>query len=500
MATQFSINVLIKALDNITGPLGRITGNVGRFARGTSQVVGGVTSKLTSLKSLLIGGAMALGARKIWQGFEAWTKNADEIQKMSFQIGLTGRELQRYRFAAEMSGIATAGMEKSIGIMSRQMGQARLHAGKLYGELSKRAPGLLKQAIATKSNAEALDLFIRALDQTKDPAERAALAQVIFGKSGGAMIRMVKEGYPALKALTDEAERYGLLTDKAGKDAEEFDDSLTRLKYAANGLKNTLGAQALPVLIGWVKQATAWVNVNRDLVAGKVIDFVRGLYGKLTQITAWVAANKDTLKATFTTGLETALILGGAIATIVKNLQDTVGASAAAALAFGAAMGVMSKNPELAALAAAIVGIVEGLKYIDNIQVKYQNEVMQRKTGAPRVFRSQAELDKWTKEQDAVAKSAADLAVYNSTHSVTPDPLAENEEALADIVRPKALENAGRMGFSVQDAPGVSREVEVPIRLIVNSDKLPEYLGVRTEREVIGKANVGLRMGMGYRH
>lgn len=490
---------MIKGIDGITGPLGRIGNGISNFGHRTSQRIGAITSRLTSLKSLLLTGAIAMGINRIWQGFEKWVQVVGEIEDLAFQIGITTDTLQRYQFAAKLSGVSTDGMSKSVGIMSRQMGQAHMHTGKLYGELSKRAPGLLRQALATKSNTEALDLFMKALDQTTDPAERAALAQTIFGKSGAEMVRFVKDGYKGLKSLTDEAESYGLVTDEAIPQVAEFGDNLDRLKYAAAGFGNILGAKVTPLLNNLIKGVISWIQANRELIAQKITDFVGKVYRSLVSISAWVGEHKEDIKTAFTTGLDAITALSSAIAGVFGWIKEAIGASAAWSIAFGVAVGTMAGNPNLALLAATIAAIVAGLKYIDQQQMDDQDRRAGEKAGAPKVFRNKEERDAWIAKEERDRNVIRTEREFEASHSIVPDPNKATENAFFNSTGPRAAA-AGMYGFSISEAPGVGREVEVPIRLIVNSDKLPDFLGVKTEKEIKRTVNTGVRMQGGIRH
>ena len=68
MAAQFSISVLISAIDKITSPLAHIGEKVARFGREATRGIGDLGNKLVSAKSLIIGAAAALGAEKAWEG------------------------------------------------------------------------------------------------------------------------------------------------------------------------------------------------------------------------------------------------------------------------------------------------------------------------------------------------------------------------------------------------------------------------------------------------
>ena len=81
------------------------------------------------------------------------------------------------------------------------------------------------------------DLFMevaRALSLETNETKKAALAQEIFGRSGQAMLPMLRDGEEGLLALMEEAKRLGLIMSKEdAKAAADLKDAWTRLWSAA---------------------------------------------------------------------------------------------------------------------------------------------------------------------------------------------------------------------------------------------------------------------------
>ena len=71
MAAQFSISVLIQAIDKITSPLAHIGEKVAHFGKEAAHGVHELGSKLTETKSLIIEAAAALGGREGVGGVQA---------------------------------------------------------------------------------------------------------------------------------------------------------------------------------------------------------------------------------------------------------------------------------------------------------------------------------------------------------------------------------------------------------------------------------------------
>lgn len=83
-----------------------------------------------------------------------------------------------------------------------------------------------------------------------DGPEKAALALQVFGKSGLELIPLLNAGSDGIKTMTDRARELGLVFDeKAGAQADEFNDKLDELKGAVAGLAIQTAIDLLPELI-----------------------------------------------------------------------------------------------------------------------------------------------------------------------------------------------------------------------------------------------------------
>jgi len=495
MAAQFSISVLVEAIDRITAPLARIGEKVGRFGAQATRGIGDLGNRLTQTKNLILGAAAAIGAQKLWEGFKGWTDGADKLGELAFRLGMTVEALQEFQYAAKFGGVETEEFNHNVEIMSKLMGQARLHTGKLYEDLGKHAPGFLKQLLATRDNAEALDLMIRALDQTTDASERAALATTFFGRGGMTMATIAKDGYARFKALREEAASFGVVTTDTSEAAGAFNDSLDRLSYAFGGLKNLIGAQVLPILKTYVDRAVEWVKANRDLVAVRVTAFVRGVHDALLGVGAWLDEHKDGLFAMFRVGADAVAAAGKTVSYLADILGQIPGATQAAAIAFGIAATAMATNPQLAGLLATLTAVVAALAAIDSWQQQQMDEKFRRNHPGVQVIRKKSELDKWIDQHDPAraAERAARKAEGETAAGASEAPAPEGvltEGKLDEIVKQVRFDRENR-GYSWEQASGGT--FYVPVQISLDDSRLPDWLRAKTSTEQRRQAEVGMR-------
>ena len=198
---------------------------------------------------------------------------ADEISKSAVKIGIGTEELSRLRYAADLSGVSFQGLEKGLLILNRNMAQAAEGSGKAatafasMGINVSNADGTLKTT--TQVLAEMADVFAT----MPDGAQKSALAMAVLGKSGADMIPLINGGSGALKELTEEASRFGIVIDEeTGRRAEEFNDNLSRLQGVFSSLATRIAAEMLPSLVG----LQTWLISNQDAILGaarSVVEF-----------------------------------------------------------------------------------------------------------------------------------------------------------------------------------------------------------------------------------
>lgn len=213
----------------------RAVSTVDQSAKRINGIIDGATTALAGLGVALVG-----------VGFTAFIKGAidaaDAASKTATKIGITTEEYTRLAYAAKLADVS----------------EQELQAG-----LNKFAQTLDKASQGVKAQREALQRlgvtnfkdFNVALGQAADTIERLgqspkaiALLRDAFGRGGAGFANLFRDGAAGMREAGDEAERFGLvLSTKAGRAAEDFNDNLTRLQELLRGL----GVQAVgPALEG----------------------------------------------------------------------------------------------------------------------------------------------------------------------------------------------------------------------------------------------------------
>lgn len=188
-------------------------------------------------------GALAIGVGKS-------VNEMDRMVKAAQQFGVPVDQLSRLKYAADLSGVSLESLGTSMQRLSRNMVDVAngatgptADAFAVLGIAVKNADGTLRSS--TEVMADISDHFAR----MPDGAQKTALAMQMLGKSGAGMIPMLNGGSAALKGLMQEADQFGVVIDeKAARAAERFNDNITRLTRAKDGLFMKIAHHLVPIL------------------------------------------------------------------------------------------------------------------------------------------------------------------------------------------------------------------------------------------------------------
>lgn len=269
-------------------------------AAGASRRVGSTFNTMASdigrnSRRIAIGASLAGGA--IFGLAASTAELGDGVAKTADKLGIGTAELQELRYAAERSGVATDTFDTALEKMTKNIGLAMEGTGAQKDALD--ALGLSAATLAEVSPEEALALIADRLQGVETQAEKAAIANDLFGRSGVGLLNMLRGGSRGLVQLREDARRTGyVLSEQAARDAEVFQDTLLDTQLIMKGLKNTVGAELMPVVTG---------------AMGRVGD---ALIGNREDVRRWAEGFAD--------GVETALPKIGAVATGIGEVSSIV--------------------------------------------------------------------------------------------------------------------------------------------------------------------------------
>lgn len=181
----------------------------------------------------------------------------DELYKLSQKVGVPVETLSVLRHEARGADVDVEGLK--IGLV--KLAQAAADAAR-----GSREPAAAFKAIGVsvrdakgelKPTAALIEEVAGKFASYEDSGSKAALANLLFGKSGADLIPFLNAlGEKGLKKATEDAQRYGqVMSGEAAKASEEFNTNVAHAKETAEGFAIQVANQLIPSLTSYSSEA-----------------------------------------------------------------------------------------------------------------------------------------------------------------------------------------------------------------------------------------------------
>lgn len=231
-----------------------------------------------------------------------------EIGDLADQTGVAAEEIQRLGFAAQQSGSDAETLNAALGKFIGNLGAA---AGGSEGVISAlRRLGVSTTNIAEQDPGAVLTQVADGFAGIESVAEKARLAQDLFGLSGKKLVPFLSQGSAAIRELGDEAERLGLVLGRDTIDSVgAVDDRLNTVTGSIAAVGRSLVVTALPAIETLVEVLAAGAAVLARLAKvlrdnQKVLKVIAVFIGTVlvTQLyrlaAAWIAQGLAAISST----------------------------------------------------------------------------------------------------------------------------------------------------------------------------------------------------------
>lgn len=173
----------------------------------------------------------------------------DALFKTSQKIGISVEDLSKLSYAAKLADVDAKQLQTGLVKLSKGMVEASNGTGDVYKGLSAMGVAVKNSDGTLKSSSQVLNEIADKFETYEDGANKTALAVQFFGKSGADLIPLLNGGSKAIKQAGDELERFGgVVKEKAAKEAEAFNDNLTRLGTLASVVGKDIANGITPYL------------------------------------------------------------------------------------------------------------------------------------------------------------------------------------------------------------------------------------------------------------
>lgn len=295
---------------NLTANIAGFTSDLGRASREAKKRSEDMARQFRQLGGAIAG---ALSARAFVGFIKGSIDAADRMRDLSKQFGVSVSNLSQYQSAIQKSGSSLEALARGFKFLSKEASEGS-KALEAMGIEARNADGSVKDLNAL------FDEVAEKFKGYKDGAEKAALAQRLFGKAGQELIPLLNEGAAGLEAMREKSDALGAtISTNLANQADQFNDNLTDLGALTRGFANDVAEQLLPALNSFAEYLTASGIEARKTASGSEVlaDAIKGL------VSAGVVA-KNVFESIFDL-----LFFGNRIIDVVKNAYIDLGKSIA---------------------------------------------------------------------------------------------------------------------------------------------------------------------------
>jgi hypothetical protein len=247
---------LLQATDKMSETLEKAGENLTKFQKTLAE---------RGAKALKTGGYFITLGNQIGGGMlnvvRAATDYGDSAIKTAQRVGMQTEAWQKLAYAAEFAGVENEQLASGMAKFDKVLVAASEGTGTSAQAFKKLGINIKDASGKMRATQDILSDVSNVFSHMEDGAEKSALAQELFGKSGAQLIPLLNSGAKGLAEMGKEAEDMGLvLSEEATKACERFNDNLERVSKATLGLKIQIGAALMPILERLINIVTAGIK------------------------------------------------------------------------------------------------------------------------------------------------------------------------------------------------------------------------------------------------
>lgn len=240
-----------------------------------------------------IGLALSAGVAIATRALTSAIDKMDETSKAAQKVGLPTEEFSRLAYAGDLADVSMDTMVSTLGKLTKAQAAAIDKTSEQARVFSALGIDVIDPLTGSmRESSEVLEDFADRFQKMEGSPEAMAAGFVLFGRSFQDMIPLLKDGAAGIRAAGDEADALGkTISTSAGIAAEHFNDNLTRLKGALQGVVFEVAGDVLPVLIdmtdGLVDSAKEGSELNGILTSlASVADGVGAAFSGAASLTS----------------------------------------------------------------------------------------------------------------------------------------------------------------------------------------------------------------------
>lgn len=276
---------IVSAQDKASPELKKIKQNFRKFSKDVHNL-GSKLKDFGAITSLPIAGAFASAAAIVKNSVTAMSDYGTAVDNTSRSLGVASDSLQAFRYAAQLGGSSAEQMDGALMMLNKNIANASAGKNKDLVALMNHLGISMKDANGKmKTAAELMPEVADAISRQTDSTQKAYIATQFFGRSGQNLVKTLNDGAAGLEKARKEAEDFGvIMSEEDVAAATAFGDSMTRTRYAVQGVQNAIGSKLLPVLQPLLDDFNDWIKLNREWIANTITDAVKDFSKALKDI------------------------------------------------------------------------------------------------------------------------------------------------------------------------------------------------------------------------
>ena len=259
-------------------------GKLSAAAMGLKDKMGGIGQGATASFQRL--GGVLLGAGGVVGGMGAFLKTtadaSDAINDTAGRVGVSTDMLQRWRFAAQLSGSSIETLDNGMEKFGKNLSGAMAGTGEASAALQ--AMGIkIKDNKGKLRDQEAILLDV-ADAMAKIPAaqDRLRVSSALFGRGNAELTTVMSQGRAGIQGLfSDFKKAGGPIPKKDIEAAAAFNDTMDSLKFTTMGLSSVFSTQLFPVVTKLIEQYQGWATANQGTIQQVAADLAQKLPGAI---------------------------------------------------------------------------------------------------------------------------------------------------------------------------------------------------------------------------
>lgn len=213
--------------------------------------------------------------------------SAASLTDLSYQTGLSTKELQELQYAAAYLGVDVNSITSAMDTLTQKMATAQNNVGETTEAFNKLNITVDDENGILRDSKDVFYEAIDALSRIENPTERNAVATEIFGQSWQKLKPLLSQGSEALREYAQEAHDVGYVmdTDMILK-LEEVNKAQTRYTTGLEASKNQIAEEFAPALTAFIDQyGDTFSQLELDMKNSGLVN----LFGALLELVAALA-------------------------------------------------------------------------------------------------------------------------------------------------------------------------------------------------------------------